>query len=266
MRVHVIQTGTLRGNETFMRADGWSSLLRRVRPFDFPVYAYILEHPDGLIAIDTGLNTATRTPRPARRFVPFHEADPSEEIGPAMRAAGLRPEDVRTVILTHLDWDHAGGLAHFPNAEFLVPRGEFEFAATTFGKIRYQPKLWPEWFSPTLVDLDDEPYGPFPQSKRVFEDIVLVPMPGHSIAQVGVVVPSKGVRLLFGGDHILRQDWFLDDYAAGKRKGLGLFFPEDAVKTSERIHGFVAAQPTVLLPSHDAEAAGRLAALEPLRV
>ena len=67
MRVHVIQTGRLIGNKTFLRGSGWSSLLRRREPFDFPVYSYIVEHPDGHIAIDTGLGTtvACRAPNGA---------------------------------------------------------------------------------------------------------------------------------------------------------------------------------------------------------
>jgi len=266
MRVHVIQTGRLIGNETFMRGQSWSSLLRPARRFEFPAYCYVLEHPDGHIAIDTGMTHRVRVPRPMRRFVPTPVATEADEVGPQMRARGLDPDDVRLVIVTHLDWDHMGGIGHFPKAEVIVHRPEFEFAKTAMGRMRYQPKLWPETFRPTLYDLDPEAFGPFDTSKAVTEtgDVRLVPIPGHSIAQVGVVVKRRGPALFFGADHMLRQDWFVDDLAAGRLVELGVFFRKQAVDTSRRIARFIDETPTVLLPAHDADAAARLSASEPL--
>ena len=146
-RVHVIQTGRLIGNETFLRGEGWRSLARRRREIVFPAYSFIVEHPDGLIAIDTGLGVRSRSPRPRsqRRFVPCPLFE--QDIGAGMRAIGLSLRDVRRVILTHLDWDHAGGLAQFPEAEVLVHRPEWEFAHTFWGKRRYEPDLWPDRFA-----------------------------------------------------------------------------------------------------------------------
>jgi glyoxylase-like metal-dependent hydrolase (beta-lactamase superfamily II) len=259
-RIHVIPTGRLRGNKTFLRADGWTSLVRRPERFDFPVYSFIVEHADGLIAIDTGLSDRTRAPRPRlqRRFVPCPLS--VETIGDRMRVLGLDPRDVRRVVLTHLDWDHAGGLAHFPRAEVLVHRPEWEFARTFLGRQRYEPGLWPRTFTPSLYDLDPEPYGSFATSKAVTADGVvrLVPLPGHSIGQVGVAVVGDEVTQLFCADHILRQQWFLEDEAAGRHLGLGIFHQQLAVDTSRRIREFVTERPTVLLPSHDDQAPERL--------
>jgi N-acyl homoserine lactone hydrolase len=265
LRTHVIETGRLTGNQTFLRGEGWSSLLRPRRDYQFPAYCFVIEHPQGLIAIDTGLNVRARSPRPRwqRRFVP--DPMPGTEIGPAMRAIGLDPADVRLVVLTHLDWDHAGGLAHFPNAEVLVHRTELEFAATFLGRRRFEADRWPRTFDPTVYELDPEPYGPFPESRLLTDDgaVRLVPIPGHTPGQVGVIARSGDRRQFFCADHVLRQDWFLDDYARDRLLGLGIFFPELARETSRRIHAFIESVPTVLVPSHDAEAPARLAATEP---
>jgi N-acyl homoserine lactone hydrolase len=268
MKVHVIPTGRLTGNKTFLRGEGWSSVFRKAEFLEFPAYVYVLEHPDGLIAIDTGMTSRVKTPRVARRMVPTPHVEPDEEIGPQMRKAGLDPADVRLVVLTHLDWDHAGGLAHFPYAKVLVHRPEFEFSKKFMGKMRYKPKVWPKDFTPELYDLDPEPLGPFPESKAVTEkgDVRLVPIPGHSIAQVGVTVRDRNATLFFGADHMLSQDWFLEDYAAGRLIQLGIFYKEKAAETSRRIHEFLGQQPTVLLPAHDAEAVARVAALRPVNV
>ena len=266
MRVHAIQTGRLIGNETFMRGERWTSLLRRRRAVEFPVYSYIVEHPEGLIAIDTGMSAQAHRPATQRRFVPRPVAKPEDEVGPRMRATGLRPEEVSRVVITHLDWDHVGGIAHFPNAEVLVHRPEWEFASTFIGRTRYQPRRWPSEFQPTLYDLDAEPYGPFSASLPLTDsgDVRLVPIPGHSIGQVAVVLQTNGCALFFGADHVLREDWFVEDFRAGHLLGLGIFFPEQAVATSRRIVSYARERPTVLLPAHDAEAPARLASMTTL--
>jgi N-acyl homoserine lactone hydrolase len=267
VHVHPLQTGRLVGNETFLRGSGWSALLRRREPVDFPVLSYVIEHPDGHIAIDTGLASAVRVPRTQRRFVPRPIAGPEDEIALQMRARGLRAADVKTVVLTHLDWDHAGGIAAFPNARVLVHRPEYEFASSLMGRMRYQPRMWPPDFEPALYDLDPDPCGPFPESKTLTADgaIRLVPLPGHSIGQVGAVVQSNGHALLLAADHVLRQDWFVEDLRAGRLLGLGMFFPKLARETSRRIHRFARGTPTVLLPAHDSDAPARLATMQPLR-
>lgn len=260
LRIHTIQTGRLIGNETFLRSEGWSSLLRRRRDYEFPAYSFVVEHPDGLIAVDTGMPTGARSPRPRlqRRFVP--DPSPGQEIGPAMRAAGLDPADVHTVILTHLDWDHAGGLTHFPRADVLLHRPEHDFATTVPGRLRYESRLWPPGFAPKVYDLDPEPCGPFATSRTVTDDgaVRIVALPGHSIGQVGVIVRLDDACVFFVADHVLREDWFLSDYDAGRLVGLGHFYRADARETSRRIHDLIKTTPTVLVPSHDEGAPARL--------
>ncbi|HEX2086849.1 MAG TPA: MBL fold metallo-hydrolase [Solirubrobacteraceae bacterium] len=259
---HAFATGRLTANKTFLRGEGFASLLRRPESFEFPALAYVIEHPEGLIAVDAGLAVPVPRPRGLRGFPPAAATTAAEEIGPQMRARGLDPGDVRLVVLTHLDWDHTGGLRHFPNAEVLVHRPEHTFAQTRVGRIRYQPSLWPRGFAPTVYDLDPEPYGPFPASRRVTRsgDVRIVPLAGHSPGQVGVVYEAAGRTLLFVADHMLRADWFAEDVAAGRMLMLGAWGKRAARETSRRLDALVRERPVVLLPAHDADAPARLAA------
>jgi glyoxylase-like metal-dependent hydrolase (beta-lactamase superfamily II) len=261
VNIHVFETGRLRGNETFMRAQGWApALLKRRIDLEFPVYSFLIEHPEGVFAIDTGLGRRVDVPGWQRRTVPTMVGGPLAMDG-AMRRRGLDPADVSHVILTHLDWDHAGGVERFPGAEVLVHRPEYESATSRLGGVRYQTRAWPDGFSPTLYDLEREPFGPFPTSLTLTRrgDLRLVPLPGHSAGQVGVVVTTEAATLVFAADHVLRQDWFIEDYAAGRLLGLGIFQPRDARETSRRLHRLIEDTGAILLPSHDDEVPQRLA-------
>jgi glyoxylase-like metal-dependent hydrolase (beta-lactamase superfamily II) len=262
MKAHAIETGSLVGNKTFWRGEGFSALFRPRENFEFPVLSYVVEHPEGAILIDTGLAAGVHVPWVQRRFAPIPTTGP-RDIGAQLRAKQLDPMAVRWVVITHLDWDHVGAVDRFPNADILVHRPEHEFASTFMGRQRYQSKLWPANFNPTLYDLEREPYGSFPSSRILTDrgDVRIVPLAGHSVGQVGVVTETDGPALLFAADHIMRQDWFLEDYAAGRLVGLGQFGRKAAVETSRRLHRFVEERPTVLLPAHDAEAPVRLGAM-----
>ena len=88
-----------------------------------PIYAWLIEHPEGLIVVDTGETARAGEPGYFPRWHPYFKlavrewVQPEDEIGPRLRALGFSPDDVRWVILTHLHTDHAGGLAHFPRSD-----------------------------------------------------------------------------------------------------------------------------------------------------
>jgi N-acyl homoserine lactone hydrolase len=276
LKVHAIQAGRLVANKTTMRGNSRWSYFRRQENFEFPAFVYIIKHPEGHIAIDTGVNAQGWSfPLPIRRIAPSSLTDREEdEIGPQMRAAGLRPEDIRIVILTHLDVDHMGGVGWFPNAKILIHRPEYEFASTVMGRTRYQPKGWPAGFAPTIYDLEPRPYGPFPQSRALgdYGDLHLVPIPGHTLGQVGVILRANDVTLFFAADHMLQQDWFVEDRVARQPDSLlsATFWlrrnRELAAETSRRIQRFTQEVPTVLLPAHDSDAPRRLEARETIQL
>jgi glyoxylase-like metal-dependent hydrolase (beta-lactamase superfamily II) len=267
--VHVFETGWLRANKTFLRGEGFSSLLRRAEPFEFPVLAYVIEHPEGLVVVDTGLGGKLTAPRTFRGFPPVPTRLGEElELGPQMRERGLDPDEVRSVVLTHLDWDHTGGLHQFQAARILVHRPEYEFAGTRVGRARYRTSSWPSGFNPELYDLEDDPIGPFPTSYALTStgDLRLIPVAGHSPGQVAVVYERGDQTLLFSADHMLRSDWFVEDLRADRLIMLGAFGRRAARRTSRRLHQFIGSRPVLLLPAHDAEAPRRLACGEPTTV
>jgi N-acyl homoserine lactone hydrolase len=268
MRIHVLQTGTvaIKQVQRSRRSSG-NPLLNILRDPNWteplPIFAFVIEHPEGLIVVDTGETARVAEPgyfpgwHPYFRYAMREWVQPEEEIGPQMRSIGLDPNDVRWVLLTHLHTDHAGGLAHFPKAQHLVARREYANAAGTAGLLRgYLPNRWPRWFNPTLIDMQPAPVDPFPSSYPVTQagDVRFVPTPGHTAGHLSVLVTTPEVNYFLAGDASYTQALMLAEQVDGVA-------PDrfSARQTLERLHAFCRAAPTVYLPSHDPDTSDRLA-------
>ena len=268
MRMHVIQTGTVAVPPNQRQGKG-AGVLRLMNTFTdrrwtepLPIYAWVIEHPEGIIVIDTGETAKATEPGYFPAWHPYFKkvrewVTPEQEIGPQLLALGIRPNDVRWVIMTHLHTDHAGGLHHFPKSEILVMRRAFELASGFAGQVRgFLPQHWPSWFAPKLIDLAPDPLGPFPGSFQVTRttDVIIVPTSGHTDAHVSVIVKDSDATYFFAGDASYTQRFMLDQQI----DGVGLN-AQAARQTLQRIRQFVQATPTVYLPTHDPESSNRFA-------
>ena len=267
MKINAIQTGFVRIKTAQVEGQG-HGLSRRLAIFTdrnwtdwLPTYAWVIDHPEGIIAVDTGqgahLLQSGQSLHPYVRWEVAFRIEPEQEIGPQLRALGIGPRDVKRVVLTHLHMDHDGGLAHFPNSEILVSSRELQTAQGMLGRIRgYLPHRWPAWFDPKPLSLVAEPFGPFAASRRLTQagDIVAVATPGHTADHISVVVEDGDTSYFLAGDTSYTEQLML----AGKLDGVSA---DEAVTgaTLDTIGRFAESRPTVYLPTHDPQAADRLA-------
>ena len=107
-----------------------------------------------------------------------------------------------------------------------------------------------------MLELEPEPLGPFPQSLRLTEacDVMLVPVPGHTPGQIGVLIDEGNRTVFLAGDSSYTQDLML----RGKVDGVGADDETERL-THERIRAYATAHPTVYLGAHDPETGARLA-------
>jgi N-acyl homoserine lactone hydrolase len=270
MLIHAIQTGTVAITQNWRRGKGHGSIRRLNTLLDrhwtepLPIYAWVVEHPEGVIVVDTGETARASQPdyfplwQPYFHFAVKEWVRPEEEIGPQLRALGVDPQrDVRWLVLTHLHTDHAGGLGHFAGVDTLVSRTEYAGAQGVHGQFEgYPNKRWPDSFAPRLLDFTDRPYGSFAQSLPLTTagDVVLVLTPGHTRGHLSVIVQDGDRALFLAGDTSYTQELLLEQAP----DGVG---PDEAqeLDTHRRILQFAQSTPTVYLPTHDPDSAQRLA-------
>ena len=120
---------------------------------------------------------------------------------------GHSAADVRHIVLTHLDFDHAGGLEDFPNAA--VHLMDKEYSAATgprrgfVPRNRYRPRQFDEVKDWRRYSGQGEPWFGF-ETARALEglppEILLVPLPGHTWGHAGVAIQGPRGWLLHAGD------------------------------------------------------------------
>jgi glyoxylase-like metal-dependent hydrolase (beta-lactamase superfamily II) len=173
-------------------------------------HVFLLETSDGLVLVDSGLGLldledgGRRLGFALRRFM-RPKLDLEETAARQVERLGFTRKDVRHVVLTHLDFDHAGGIADFPEAQIHVHAREHEAAMAPRALLervryhRYQLAHGPRWaiHSPE----QGEPWFGFERVRAVEGlDVLLIPLHGHSRGHSGVAVKANGRWFLHAGD------------------------------------------------------------------
>jgi glyoxylase-like metal-dependent hydrolase (beta-lactamase superfamily II) len=161
----------------------------------------LVEHDDGLVLVDTGIGNKEDEKFRGIYGVENEGQGGRTQLEDALRGLGHGPDDIRWVINTHLHFDHAGGdmwrdpsgkiTPAFPNARYVVQRGELEFARHT--NERTAGSYLAHNFNAvpfTLLDGESEP----------LPGIRCLPTPGHVPFHQSVLLESNGERLCFLAD------------------------------------------------------------------
>ena len=269
MRIHAIQTGwvQVRRNQISARREDGVRVLRTIVDREWappvPIYAWLVEHPEGLLLIDTGETARVADPGHLPGWHPYFRRSVrfavrrDEEIDAQLRALGVDTADVRWVVLTHLHTDHVGGIRHFPKAEVIVDPTEWRAAGGSSGMLRgYLPQHWPSALKPRHARFEDGPWGAFESSLRLTSagDVHILPTPGHTSGHLSVSVSLPEFEVLFAGDLSYTQEALLTDRLDGVAPSARL--SHRTLRTARRHVGL---RPTVYLPSHDPDSADRLA-------
>lgn len=209
MRIHhlnCISTCPLGGKLMDNRTE---SIIRRGH---LACHCLLVETDAGLVLIDTGLglrDVLAPKERLSRFFLSLVSPDFREDMTAVRQIAqlGFHPRDVQHIILTHLDFDHAGGLDDFPHARvhLLADERDYAFAQKTWlDRQRFRPQQWSTRASWRVYQAGEgEQWFGFDRVRAldgVPPEIVVIPLLGHTFGHAGVAVDRGDRWLLQAGD------------------------------------------------------------------
>ncbi len=217
--------------------------------------AVLIEHHAATLLFDTGLGRQVDSqfqeiPWWERKLLQYGPVQPVRD---RLDADGIR---IDRILLSHTHWDHASGLADFPEVPVWAPYEEIEFS-----RIAVPPAILPSQFSHAVkwvpFTFQPEPFMGFPESLDLFGDrsLVLVPLSGHTPGSVGLFLTlDDGRRFFFTGD----ASWRLEGFTGPKEK---FWFSRRLVdqdrdatrQVLEQVHALLDREPElVIVPAHDA--------------
>lgn len=207
MRIHHLNCGTMTpAMGALLRAPGVPA-----ESAHLVCHALLIETGQDLVLIDSGMGLADIARAGKRLGGAFLQVvrpalDEAETAYRQTQRLGFDPADVRHIVLTHLDVDHAGGIADFPHARIHVLADEHAAAhagKSLLEKHRYRTIQWshgPDW---SLHRADGEPWHGFAAARSLTglpPEILMIPLAGHTRGHAGVAVDTGNGWLLHAGD------------------------------------------------------------------
>ena len=229
MKIHVLHTGEVRvspylpfggDNCNLLKASGMTT--PKEDWIWLPVSVYLIEHPKGLILVDTGwhrdmspkgvYDKAAQIKSLGSRVlynVNQGQIPLGEAVDEQLATMGIKPADLDYVLLTHLDCDHANGLRAVKNAKHIIVAQEELDCARKNGFIRYKKKWWEGVDLQTIEWNGTE--GPAQKSFDLFGDgsIKMINIPGHCDGLCAVKITREDGKyvLLFSDGGYATKSW-----------------------------------------------------------
>ncbi|OTG63158.1 MBL fold metallo-hydrolase [Acinetobacter silvestris] len=174
-------------------------------------HCLLIETDQGLVLVDTGLGIQDYLHTKQRlgaivakigAIIPDLNLTAIRQI----QQLGFKSSDVKHILVSHLDFDHAGGISDFPNATIHILSTEFNAARSLSfqNKLRYrtqqfkdhrywnfiEPQQGETWFNFSKV-----------QAFKLFNDeILMIPLLGHTAGHCGIAIKQQNNWMLFCGD------------------------------------------------------------------
>lgn len=204
MRLYVLNTGYLETDKNCVVACGvigtYSNPHIQNQWIKLPVMAFLIDTGDGYILYDTGSNPDAMKgywPKNLQEVYPLYQSD-EERLENQLKLCGVKPEEIHTVILSHMHLDHAGNLHLFKHADVYVPKEDFMHAQT---QVRLNPDPATHGgYVKADMDVSVKQYHLVDRDFEIAPGVEVVCLPGHTPNLLGLVVH------LDGGTVILPQD------------------------------------------------------------
>lgn len=161
-----------------------------------PVSAYLIEHPKGLILVDTGWHTDVITNQkehlgPIQSLICKAKLNPNQSIDKQIKLLGFEIKDIDYVLISHMHTDHVSGLALVKDAKNILV-SDLEIEETLNRPERYVKSMW-EGITTKPFSFSKTGIGPAQLSYDLFDDnsITLINAPGHTKGLFAVKISNN---------------------------------------------------------------------------
>ncbi len=159
-----------------------------------PYFFFLIEHPSGKVLFDTGVHPKWKGQGSATSSGMAVIVGDEDDVVSRLATLGVQPEDIDHVVVSHLHFDHAGGLQFFPHATIYVQEVELRFA------------YWPAVYQRSVYDRDDFDHDlkwrELDGEYDIFGDgaVRILPTPGHTPGHQSLCVELPSRLHVFAAD------------------------------------------------------------------
>ncbi|WP_421979453.1 N-acyl homoserine lactonase family protein [Roseibium sp.] len=182
-----------------------------------PLQFFLIEHRDGPVLFDTGIDPAITSDKGyisqaiGRFLLPRifrFDLGEADRIDRVLERAGVAVGDIRTAVISHLHFDHTGGIAQIPQADLLVSEREWSILSEPHPEREWILREHLEtpsakWRQIAFTPTDDPLFDGFDGIHDVLGDgsMILLPTPGHTRGSLSMLIRQAGWDpILLAGD------------------------------------------------------------------
>lgn len=209
--------------------------INQSKNYEASLQNYLIDTGNEVILVDTGLPVETPE-MPEQPDQMIYTGEKINNFVEALKQAGYEPKDIDKVVVTHKHPDHSGELRLFSHAKIYI--SEIEANAMNL-----------DGDNIVKVKFEDGEYENFKQSKKISENIVMLPAYGHTKGNSIVVLEFEGIHYMFHGDVTYTDE-------ALRQNVLSVVFEDKdlARETLNNVREFISKNETVYLSTHTPEA------------
>ena len=210
MKVFILNTGYLETDRNCVVACGtigtYSNPHIQNKWIKLPVLAFLIETDEGYILYDTGSNPNAMQgywPKNLQEVYPLYQLD-EERLENQLKLCGVSPEEIKTVVLSHMHLDHAGNLHLFKHADVYVPKEDFMHAQTQV-HLNPDPATHGGYVKGDM-DVPIKQYHLVDEDFELAKGVEVICLPGHTPNLLGLVVHLKNQTLILPQDCIYTSE------------------------------------------------------------